>query len=74
MPCLVVLLIPLLGEDAVEVPVGVDVDEFAENVVVDLGAGVDRRGRRVERVRLTGQSGVQEAACFGSTCSRRAAG
>ena len=43
------------GELAVERAVGVDVDELAEDVVVDLGAGVDRRGRRVERVRLAGQ-------------------
>ena len=41
-PGLLVCLLPLGGEHAVELLVLIDVDELGEDVVVDLGAGVDR--------------------------------
>ena len=70
----VVDLLPRRGEVGHELPARVDVDELGEDVLVDLGAGVDRRVRRIERVRLAGQRGAQRAAVLDRLRHRRAAG
>ena len=68
------ICVPRGGEVGHELAGGVDVDELAEDVLVDLGAGVDRRGRRVEHVGLAGEGGAQVAAVLDVGGHRGAAG
>ena len=74
LPGLVVDLLPRGREVGHEIAGAVKIDELAEDVLIDLGAGVDRRDCRIEQVRLAGQRGAQRAAVLDGLRHRRAAG
>jgi hypothetical protein len=74
LPGLLVDLFPRGREVGHEVAGTVIIDELAEDVLIDLGAGVDRGNCRIEHIWLAGKRGPKRAAVLDGLRHRRIAG